>query len=153
MKAVEIDQAVLEALNEPVQESTVKSTEVEVKEDARKHKGFKKGISGNPAGRPKGALGKSTLIKQAIMAEAEGILLDNAPKVIRTVVEQAKKGCIQSQKLIWQSIIPAKRAVEITAKDNGPAVIKINIETLNTTQDKNDPPVEAEFEVIPNEEE
>jgi len=98
-------------------------------------------------------LGKSTLVKQAIIAEAEGILLENAPEVIRTVVKQAKKGCTQSQKLIWSSLIPAKRAVEISAKEEGPAIIKINIETLNASGDKHEPAIEAEFEMIDSEEE
>ena len=119
---------------------------------AKKKGGYPKGVSGNPKGRPKGALGKSTLVKQAIMAEAEGILLENAPKVIQTVVEQAKNGCTQSQKLIWSSLIPSKKAVEISAKDDGPAIIKINIETLHATNDKTGEAVDADFTVIEEEE-
>ena len=145
----DIMQALKEGSDDTVPKSTVQSPEDKAETPAPgKRGGFTKGKSGNPKGRPKGALGKSTLIKQAIMAETEGLLLDNAPKVIRTVIEQAKGGCLQSQKLIWQSIIPAKRAVEISAKDDGPAVIKINIQTLDTpevTAELEQPAIDAEF--------
>ena len=150
MKAVEVPQSVMEALNDSPDNQDESQSNAETKgsnpPQERKY-GFVKGKSGNPSGRPKGALGKSTLIKQAIMAEAEGLLLENAPKVISTVIQQAKKGCLQSQRLIWQSIIPAKRAVELSAKEDGPAVIKINIQALESKVTL-DEPVEAEFEVI-----
>lgn len=108
---------------------------------------FKPGQSGNPAGRTKGTLNKATLVKQAVQAEAEGILLKNAAKVIEVVVQQAKDGCRASQKLIWDSLI-AKRGHQEEEKEHGPPVIKINIERLETTNHKSDPPVDAEYELI-----
>jgi hypothetical protein len=98
-------------------------------------KPFKKGKSGNPLGRPKGAKNKTTLVREAVQAECTDILYKGAPKVIQAVIEQAQGGCKASQKLVWNSLIANKKAAE-DGKGGGPATVTINIEGIPSQQEK-----------------
>jgi len=51
----------------------------------KKQRGFQKGKSGNPAGKPKGVRNRATLM-------AEKLMQDDAEDVIRAVTEKAKQG-------------------------------------------------------------
>ena len=63
---------------------------------------FPRGVSGNPAGRPQGALNKTTLACQALLeGESEAIT--------RKAVELAKKGDIQALRLCLDRILPARK--------------------------------------------
>ena len=60
---------------------------------------FKAGQSGNPAGRPRGALSPANkLVKQA------------APEILESVIEQAKAGDMQAAALILARGVPALKA-------------------------------------------
>ena len=71
---------------------------------------YKKGESGNPTGRPKGSLNKTTLIVQKLLAS-------EAEEITRQVIEIAKEGDLQACKLILERLVPP-------AKD-GPVEIKL----------------------------
>jgi len=68
---------------------------------------FQKGVSGNPAGKPKGARHRATLIAEKLMAE-------DAEAVVQAVVAAAKAGDMGAAKLILDRIAPPRkgRAVE-----------------------------------------
>ncbi len=59
---------------------------------------FEKGQSGNPAGRPQGALGKVTKYRQQ--------LEDAAPQILNKLIELAKDGDIQALRICVERLIP-----------------------------------------------
>ena len=63
---------------------------------------FQSGQSGNPAGRPKGARSKATIM-------AEGLLDVEARDIIRTAVELAKAGDMAAIRVCLDRIAPRKR--------------------------------------------
>ncbi len=58
---------------------------------------FKKGVSGNPKGRPNG------LSKAAKLRE---LIAPHAPELIQVLVEQAKEGDIQAAKILLERVLP-----------------------------------------------
>jgi hypothetical protein len=63
---------------------------------------FRKGRSGNPSGKPKGALNRATLAAQALLdGEAEGLT--------RKAVELALEGNMAALKLCLERIVPPRR--------------------------------------------
>jgi len=67
---------------------------------------FQKGQSGNPAGRPRGARNKSTVLLQELLeGEAEAIT--------RKVIELAKKGDMTAIKLCMERLAPPRRSAAI----------------------------------------
>jgi hypothetical protein len=69
---------------------------------------YKKGCSGNPNGKPKGARNKSTLAVEALL---EGSL----DKICKKVEEEALNGNMQAAKMILERFLPPRkdRAIEI----------------------------------------
>ncbi len=62
---------------------------------------FKKGESGFPSGRPKGAVGKNTLLRQQIA--------DAAPDIIQSLITAAIGGDSSSAKLLLDRCLPVLR--------------------------------------------
>ena len=93
---------------------------------------FKKGESGNPAGRPRGSVNKNL---QVLRDAAEAILPD--------LIERAKSGDLEAQKLILDRGIPRLRAVSMpealplpdgTLTDQAKALVALIAEgSLSTT--------------------
>ena len=70
---------------------------------------FKSGQSGNPAGRPKGARNKATLMAQALLdGEAE--------ELVRKCVELAKKGDTTALRLCLDRVCPPRRERPVVVK-------------------------------------
>jgi hypothetical protein len=65
---------------------------------------FKKGQSGNPAGKPKGALSRRTLLAQQLET--------HMPELLAKVVELAKKGDTQALKICIDRGLPAKKVID-----------------------------------------
>lgn len=68
---------------------------------------FAPGVSGNPAGKPKGARHRVTLL-------AERLMEDDAEAVVRAVIDAAKAGDVGAAKLVLDRLCPPRkdRAVE-----------------------------------------
>lgn len=86
---------------------------------------WKPGQSGNPNGRPKGSKNKLTILREAVLANAENIVLENWEELVTCTVALAKAGDPTALKILWDRVIPAKRAIEEKSKED-----KLNI-TIN----------------------
>jgi hypothetical protein len=72
---------------------------------------WKPGQSGNPAGRPKGSRGKLTLLREAVLHNSETLVLKDFEDIVKATLELAKAGDSTCLKIIWDRIIPSKRAI------------------------------------------
>ncbi len=70
---------------------------------------FQKGQSGNPKGKPKGAVSKATL-------PAQQLLDGEAPEITRKVIELAKQGNLVALKLCLERILPPRQDRPISLK-------------------------------------
>ncbi len=83
-------------------------TENTAREQRPRGKPFPKGVSGNPAGRPKGTRNRATVLLEAITD-------DDLHAIVTKVIEKAKAGDLIAAKLIFDRVAPAPkgRAVSI----------------------------------------
>ena len=94
------------------------------KEDIVKYE-FKKGVSGNPSGKPKGALNRSTIAKKwlEVLSQEEiedGVVkwLSNEEAMTLALIQKARKGCVNSYKAKMDSAYgTAKDSVDITSNE------------------------------------
>ena len=86
---------------------------------------FKKGQSGNPKGRPKGAKNIATLVKQAVMTDCENILLRDIPRILKQMVDTALGGDAEMQKFLLNKFMP--NAAIPQAGQGKQAITAINI--------------------------
>ena len=71
--------------------------------DVKKNKGFQKGVSGNPKGRPKGSRNKLTQLGQRLLET-------DAEEIVIAIIEKAKAGDSAAQRLCLERIIPPMRS-------------------------------------------
>lgn len=98
-----------------------------------------------PTGRPKGAKGKLTLLREAVLAKAEDMVLSDWEEVVRTTIDMAKEGNPICLKILWDRVIPSKRAVDPAAVDAGKRDIVINISGLEVKKVMDESVVDAEY--------
>ena len=93
--------------------------------------GWKPGESGNPLGKPKGALGKYT---QDHFRRLLHVLGQDDVKVVRKIVEVALKDGHKEQgtcmKLIMERLIPATKAIEISGLGGKELALKVIVEGI-----------------------
>jgi hypothetical protein len=82
-------------------------------EKKQRGKQFSKGVSGNPAGRPRGSLNVTT---KAAIALLDG----EAEEITRKAIELALEGNMQAIKLVMERVIPARKELTVEL----PIVIK-----------------------------
>jgi hypothetical protein len=66
-----------------------------------------------------------TILREAVIANAENIVLENWEDLVQCTVALAKQGDSTALKILWDRVIPAKRAIEEKTKED-----KLNI-TIN----------------------
>lgn len=119
------------AVNEGANPSS-QSTEI-----ARTEAGqFPKGVSGNPAGRPKSRKNELAGLKQDLeIAVREGISVDRVKRIVNRVAEMAENGNLQAAKLILDKVI-SNASDSDDVPDNGRTVI-FRIENATFAANKN----------------
>ena len=73
---------------------------------------FKKGISGNKRGRPKGAKNKENLLREVIQNKAQDMMLSNIERIVDVVCEKAREGDLTAAKMIMDRVVPIEQAKE-----------------------------------------
>lgn len=79
---------------------------------------WKKGQSGNPAGRPKGSQNKITMMRQVLEGELRTQLGPQMAEVLAKAIEMAKAGDGPMIKLLLDKTLPASKTEEDGAGDN-----------------------------------
>lgn len=95
---------------------------------ARETTQFPKGVSGNPNGRPKGAVSKTTEFRLAIQTAMEEEMYSKAVELMRVLIQDAIDGDATARKIIMDRLMPAKKAVD-SQSDNQKGNIIINVTT------------------------
>ena len=72
---------------------------------------FKKGVSGNPSGRPIGSVNKYTAL-------ARGVLGENSQAIVEVIIDKALKGDVNCLKMCLDRIIPTTKYAGTSMKDN-----------------------------------
>lgn len=97
---------------------------------------FKKGVSGNPHGRPPSKRNQITELKQDLeIAIRQGVKRKDIQDIVDAMVEEAKKGGVQAAKLILDKTISnAKDAEEIKQDGGGVRVVIENVTVGRETE-------------------
>jgi hypothetical protein len=111
--------------------ATAEALKQEAKENEKKRAHlFKKGQVANPNGRPKGSKNKLTLLREAILMDAEEIVLSNWESVVRKTLDMAEQGDSTALKILWDRVIPSKRAIDTSKTRDDKMNITINVSGL-----------------------
>jgi hypothetical protein len=95
-------------------------------------------------GRTKGAKGKLTLLREAVLEKAETMVLKDWEDVVQQTLTLAKEGDSTCLKILWDRVIPSKRAIDESKSTKDKLNITINVEGM-AVKAVMDEPVEAEF--------
>lgn len=102
------------------------SEEKTEKERRNKSGQFPKGVSGNPAGRPKGAKNKTTILKEYVESQLTEQLSMDAQELLGTAIKLAKAGDTTMLKVLLDRLLPARKA-EDGRGSKGKSQIVVNI--------------------------
>lgn len=98
-------------------------------------------------GRTKGAKGKLTLLREAVLNKAESMVLNDWEEVVQTTLTMAKGGDATALKILWDRVIPSKRAVDTSKDISDKLSITINVSGLEV-KSVMDEAVDVEFEEV-----
>lgn len=88
-------------------------------QEIRDEKGrFKEGVSGNPAGKPKGIRHMSTLLEEAIKKVAEGDAEPADILIVKKLIEKAKQGNDKSVEMVFDRLEgKAPQKIDVTSNE------------------------------------
>ena len=99
---------------------------------------YKKGISGNPSGRPKGSLNRKTIAREYLAFLQEEVnpltgikeLLSNEDMITLAIIHKAKKGDVNAYKALMDSAYGAvKQNIEVTEAET-PIFKQLDIDVI-----------------------
>lgn len=115
---------------------------------------YKKGVSGNPAGRPKGKKNELTELKQDLeIAVRKSLPLSRIVAIVEAVANRAEEGDMRAAKLILDKVISNASGTEDSEeKTAGGIIIQIKNATFASRDDISTPttPLEGEFTEVKN---
>ncbi len=82
---------------------------VALKSARKGRKGFTKGLSGNPKGRPKGSRNQAGLLVQ-------NLIDGKSEEIARAVIKRAIKGDFQAEKFCLERLLPPQRSRPVTVE-------------------------------------
>lgn len=97
---------------------------------------FKKGLSGNPMGRPKGSKNKSTALRKQYEAIALESLSEELPDLLRGAIKMAQNGDSNMMKFIIERFVPKASLEEDENKSLASSGITINISGVNSLKEE-----------------
>ena len=111
--------------------------------------GFQKGQVANPKGRTPGVKNKTTIFKEAMLAGAENIFVANIEKIADVVCAKAVDGDMTAAKMVFDRLIPQRKAVDINHGPQKDHSIQIVIQSLEDKLNvKAAEIVEADYEEV-----
>ena len=111
---------------------------------------WKKGQSGNPAGKKPGTKNKLTIYREAVLMKQEKKMLQEFPEIIGVLMQKAKDGDMTAMKLYLERVMAAKRVAEEN-EEKGNQQINIVIQGAKASKIMGKT-IEAEFEALEDEE-
>ena len=95
--------------------------------------GDNKEVAERKPGRPPGAKNKTTLVREALQNGFEEELEKGFLDVARAVIQQAKNGCRQSQKMLLDRVVPTVHSKSEEDENSFAGGVQIFIGTLGDT--------------------
>ncbi len=98
---------------------------------------FPEGVSGNPAGKPKGVRHLSTLLEEAIRRVAEDTGTPEDVAIVKKVIEKAKGGDMKAIEHIWDRLEgKAPQTIDITTDGDKISASSIPLELIKEFEEK-----------------
>ena len=73
-------------------------------------------------GRPTGSKNASTILKESLLTESSDIIMKEFPKIVKAVVKAAGDGDMRAAKMLFDRVIPARKAVEHIQADGNKGI-------------------------------
>lgn len=109
---------------------------------------FPKGVSGNPAGRPKGRKNEIVALKQDLeVAVRKHLTADKVAKIVDKMVQLAENGNVGAAKLLLDKVVSnARDGDDLDDLNRGGITIRIENATFANKREQTEPtPINGEF--------
>ena len=111
---------------------------------------WKKGVSGNPAGRPLGKRAQIDILKQDLeLAVRKAVTPERITAIVHKILDEAEKGSTKAAKLIFDTFLTKASSETDPGKQDQGITIRIENATFAAQSAKKEKPViEGQFEEV-----